>query len=107
MTALLHLEALHKMTPAPEELPKEEEYDFQAAIRIALVQTAFESLLQEFEFRPMRDAFMLDIVGNTVCADLLDYAQRDSILPVFALITIRIALRRTSPWSALTSRPTS
>jgi HD superfamily phosphohydrolase len=79
MTALLHLEALHKMTPTPQELPKEdEEYDFQAAIRIALVQTTFESLLQEFEFKPMRDAFMLDIVGNTVCADLLDYAQRDS-----------------------------
>ncbi|MGA8300125.1 MAG: hypothetical protein WB817_11620 [Terriglobales bacterium] len=78
MHALLHLEALHKMAPAPEELPKEEEYDFQAAIRIALTQTDFEPLLQEFEFTPMRDAFMLDIVGNTVCADLLDYAQRDS-----------------------------
>jgi len=78
MRALLHLEALHKMNPAPAELPTEEEYDFQAAIRIALAQTAFEPLVQEFEFRPMRDAFMLDIVGNTVCADLLDYAQRDS-----------------------------
>jgi hypothetical protein len=78
MEALLHLEALHKMTPSPEELPTEEEYDFRAAIRIALTQTAFEPLLQEFEFKPMRDAFMLDIVGNTVCADLLDYAQRDS-----------------------------
>ena len=66
------------MAPAPEELPKEEEYDFQAAIRIALTQTDFEPLLQEFEFTPMRDAFMLDIVGNTVCADSLDYAQRDS-----------------------------
>ncbi len=34
--------------------------------------------MNDFEFNPRRDAFMLDIVGNTVCADLLDYAQRDS-----------------------------
>jgi HD superfamily phosphohydrolase len=78
MTALLHLEALHKMVLTEQDLPQEGEYEFQVAIRAALSQTVFEPLLQEFEFQPSRDAFMLDIVGNTVCADLLDYAQRDS-----------------------------
>jgi len=78
MTALLHLEALHKSSPAESDLPEGEEYAFQAAIRAALNETSFEQLLRKFEFEPSRDAFMLDIVGNTVCADLLDYAQRDS-----------------------------
>jgi len=78
MTGLLHLEALHKAVLKACDLPQEEEYGFQTAIRIALSGTDFEHLLQEFEFQPNRDAFMLDIVGNTVCADLLDYAKRDS-----------------------------
>ncbi|MGA7856858.1 MAG: hypothetical protein WCA11_02965, partial [Terracidiphilus sp.] len=40
--------------------------------------TEFEGLKDKFQFNPRRDAFMLDVVGNTVCADLLDYARRDS-----------------------------
>lgn len=78
MTALLYLEALHKTVLEKADLPNGQEYAFQTAIRTALSETSFEQLLQEFEFQPGRDAFMLDIVGNTVCADLLDYAQRDS-----------------------------
>ncbi len=78
MTALLHLEALHKPTLTERDLPNEGEYEFQVAIRLALTGTAFEGLLREFEFKPNREAFMLDVVGNTVCADLLDYAKRDS-----------------------------
>jgi HD superfamily phosphohydrolase len=78
MTSLLYLEALHKSVPERTDLPDGQEYPFQAAIRTALSDTGFEHLLPEFEFQPSRDAFMLDIVGNTVCADLLDYAQRDS-----------------------------
>ncbi|HTA22087.1 MAG TPA: hypothetical protein VK763_01030 [Terriglobales bacterium] len=78
MIALLHLEALHKATPDDSDLPDKAEYPFQIAIREALQETEFESLLTDFEFQPNRDAFMLDIVGNTVCADLLDYAKRDS-----------------------------
>jgi hypothetical protein len=78
MTALLHLEALHKTVVQGCHLPRQGEYSFQAAIRTALAVTDFEPLLSDFEFEPRRDAFMLDIVGNTVCADLLDYAQRDS-----------------------------
>ena len=78
MTALLHLEALHKTELSPSDLPADAEYPFQAAVRIALTGTAYEGLLQTYEFRANREAFMLDIVGNTVCADLLDYAKRDS-----------------------------
>jgi HD superfamily phosphohydrolase len=78
MTALLHLELLHKASPKKSDFPDKSEYPFQAAIRQALQGTAFEGKLTEFEFQHKRDAFMLDIVGNTVCADLLDYAKRDS-----------------------------
>ena len=78
MRALLYLEVLHKAAPRREDVPQEEEYDFETAIRVALTQTPFEPLLQDYKFQPRRDAFMLDIVGNTVCADLLDYAERDS-----------------------------
>ena len=78
MTALLHLEALHTEELTKANSPEESEYPFQHAIRIALEGTKFEAFLQEFSFDPHRDAFMLDIVGNTVCADLLDYAARDS-----------------------------
>jgi HD superfamily phosphohydrolase len=78
MTALLHLEALHKAVVKERHLPRKEGYAFETAIRIALSGTSYESFLYAFEFEARRDAFMLDIVGNTVCADLLDYAQRDS-----------------------------
>ena len=79
MTALLHLEALHDANPKPSDIPNETEYPFQEAIRHALEDTKFERLMRTFDFQPRRDAFMLDIVGNTVCADLLDYAKRDSV----------------------------
>lgn len=79
MTALLHLQPLYKKKLMEQDLPKEAEYEFQTAIRTALYETAFAPLFRQFEFRPNRDAFMLDIVGNTVCADLLDYAKRDSL----------------------------
>src|SRR5262249_46700820 len=78
MTALLHLEALHSFDLKEDDLPQLAEYEFQSAIANGLQGTEFESLLDEFEFQPNREAFMLDIVGNTVCADLLDYAKRDS-----------------------------
>jgi len=78
MTALLHLEVLHAKELKKEIVPRAEGYEFQAIVRTALEGTEFESLNQELVFEPHRDAFMLDVVGNTVCADLLDYARRDS-----------------------------
>ncbi len=78
MTALLHLELLHAKELTDEIVPNDHGYMFQKAIQIALENSAFAPLLVDFRFDPHRDAFMLDIVGNTVCADLLDYAARDS-----------------------------
>ena len=38
-----------------------------------------EVALREWDyFEPHKDGFLLDIIGNTICADLLDYAKRDS-----------------------------
>lgn len=80
MTALLHLEALHTDAPTREQMPRADGhlYAFQDAIGVALAGDRFARLSEDFRFSPHRDAFMLDVVGNTVCADLLDYAQRDS-----------------------------
>jgi HD superfamily phosphohydrolase len=78
MTALLHLEALHSSKLKKKDLPSKAEYPFQIVVRTALEGTKYEPLIRQFKFEPRRDAFMLDIVGNTVCADLLDYAGRDS-----------------------------
>lgn len=77
MTALLHLEVLHSQKPDRDDVPTQKEYPFQSAIRQGL-QGKYASLLDRWAFRPHRDAYMLDVVGNTVCADLLDYARRDS-----------------------------
>ena len=78
MRALLYLEALHKARPDSESLPRESKYPFEEVIQLALEGTDLADLTEKFQFKPRRDAFMLDIVGNTVCADLLDYAGRDS-----------------------------
>ncbi len=78
MRALLHLEVLHEKEISEEIVPNEAEYPFQEVVRTALEGTPYAPLLQRLRFEPHLDAFMLDIVGNTVCADLLDYAGRDS-----------------------------
>ena len=78
MTALLHLEALHGTKLSHEQLPGTDPYGFQIAIRLGLQESGFADLTESWQFEPNRDAYMLDIVGNTVCADLLDYARRDS-----------------------------
>jgi len=78
MTALLHLELLHKNKPQRKHIPDQAGYPFQKLIEGILSGTASRALPLTFGFRPQRDAYMLDIVGNTVCADLLDYAKRDS-----------------------------
>jgi hypothetical protein len=77
MTGLLHLEALHTRELEARDFPHAT-HRFQTAIRTALTDTDFSQWLSDYEFNPHRDAYMLDIVGNTVCADLLDYARRDS-----------------------------
>jgi HD superfamily phosphohydrolase len=87
MTALLHLEALHNPhgrqadpgeQDAFEDSIREGTARFDTFIRAALEGSEFADCIADFRFEPRSDAFMLDIVGNTVCADLLDYARRDS-----------------------------
>jgi len=78
MTGLLNLQVLHEQNPKEKDFPRASEYPFQQLIRVTLEGTEFKHLIEEYKFEPRRDAFMLDIVGNTVCADLLDYAGRDS-----------------------------
>jgi HD superfamily phosphohydrolase len=34
--------------------------------------------VQPLDFHLHRDAYLIDMVGNTICADLLDYARRDA-----------------------------
>jgi len=107
MTALLHLELLHKVEPKPKHFPDKESYPFQQTIESILVSCG-HPLRTENRFEPERDAYMLDIIGNTVCADLLDYAHRDSHFANIKLAydTDRIAENFTLvSWNATTYHP--
>ena len=67
-TALLYLESLHEKGDIGPEPP-------------LLITRVLETLISDYpgpNFLLQRDAFALDMIGNTICADLLDYAQRDS-----------------------------
>jgi HD superfamily phosphohydrolase len=74
-TALLHMELLHTQRPKHEHLPLAS-YPFQKLLDGILAD--FPDLNNLYVFVPARDAYLLDMVGNTVCADLLDYARRDT-----------------------------
>src|SRR5438128_10133814 len=76
MRGLLHLDCIHKPGKViPEELGT---YAFEKLITATLDQ-AQKPLTDDDIFRPQHDAFLLDVIGNTICADLLDYAKRDSL----------------------------
>jgi HD superfamily phosphohydrolase len=66
---LLHLDLMHGSGSA-----------LQCADQLVITQVAkiFDSTVAEFPFVHHRDMFMVDLVGNTICADLLDYARRDA-----------------------------
>ncbi len=85
-SGLLHLEVAHKEKPKADLLSfydDEKRGTFSTSLR--LIEKVLGSLeepirIQDHErFYPKRDAFLLDIIGNTICADLLDYAKRDSV----------------------------
>ena len=78
MQGLLYLDSSHKKQPKAQDLPNQQDrpYSFEKLIR-AILKEAGDALSANDEFRPHRDAFLLDIIGNTICADLLDYAKRD------------------------------
>jgi HD superfamily phosphohydrolase len=78
MRALLHLEIAHNPKGAkPKHLPP----PTSAAERLleGMLRHAGAPLQARDHFIPLRDVFLLDIIGNTICADLLDYARRDAV----------------------------
>lgn len=88
MRALLWLDALHKdhlddLMPDGEGAPKkvlgaDGTYPFEQLIDRILLKTGEPVVAEDERFLLQRDAFLLDVIGNTICADLLDYAKRDS-----------------------------
>jgi hypothetical protein len=78
MRALLYLDVLHADKITDANCPGEEPYPFEQLISETLAYAGRGDLLAKYVFVKHRDAYMLDIIGNTVCADLLDYAQRDA-----------------------------
>ena len=78
MRALLYLDILHAKEVTEQNCPQLDKYDFELLIEEALQLAGKSDLQSTYAFEPSRDAYALDIVGNTVCADLLDYAQRDA-----------------------------
>lgn len=65
---LTHIEFAHgNDSPLPRP-------DLLAGKAAAMIDAA----IPPFEVKLARDMFMIDLVGNTVCADLLDYARRDA-----------------------------
>ena len=75
MRALLHLELLHASSPEPHHFPMGSgTYPYEQLLCHLLPDDG-----KGYDFNPPKDAFALDVVGNTICADLLDYARRDSV----------------------------
>jgi HD superfamily phosphohydrolase len=75
LRALLHLELLHSSNPESKHFPRPDgSYGYERLLDAILGDQA-----ADYRFLPAYDAFALDIVGNTICADLLDYAKRDSV----------------------------
>jgi HD superfamily phosphohydrolase len=48
------------------------------ALLITQVAPIISADVLAFDLELYRDIFMIDLVGNTICADLLDYARRDA-----------------------------
>ena len=66
-----------KNTPK-RSIRRDGEYPFERLIEAVLRAAKTELPGDEERFHLQRDAFLLDVIGNTICADLLDYARRDS-----------------------------
>lgn len=79
MIALLYLEVAHKDTwKTTEKLIPKRPYPFERLLE-AILRVNDHVIAPEDDFIPQRDCYLLDVIGNTICADLLDYAKRDSV----------------------------
>src|ERR1700674_165389 len=78
MRALFYIDIAHKDedTARKKHIPASE-YPVDGLLKQILSKLG-RPLTREQEFDPRRDVFLLDVIGNTVCADLLDYARRDA-----------------------------
>ena len=78
MRALAHLDVAHKeVASVKSQHVPETEYPVDRLLS-RLLSEANQVLSVEESFLPQRDVFLLDVIGNTICADLLDYARRDA-----------------------------
>ncbi|MCX6832013.1 MAG: HD domain-containing protein, partial [candidate division Zixibacteria bacterium] len=82
MVSLFYLDDVHKEKNGSESQQEQERARQQAMgelfITVVLSECGITPLDHQPEFSLNLDAFTLDIIGNTICADLLDYAKRDS-----------------------------
>lgn len=82
MRGLLHLDLAHRSgsrcSPEHRHFP-DKEYPVDTLLS-SILREAGSLLTVDELFDPQRDVFLLDVIGNTICADLLDYARRDSVM---------------------------
>ncbi len=80
MIALLHLDDLHSNKI---EDPDSKQIRIDASKKLLVSRIIDNCKIDRNLSKPFDvflDAFTLDIIGNTICADLLDYSKRDSFL---------------------------
>lgn len=79
MRALLYLELLHKHEPKSKHVPdRDGNYPVEKLLSGILNEACGDKYKAQATFVPVQHAYLLDVIGNTICADLLDYARRDS-----------------------------
>ncbi|MEW6410930.1 MAG: HD domain-containing protein [Candidatus Zixiibacteriota bacterium] len=84
MVALFYLDDVHKERNGDDKGAEQERNDARQKaigelfISVVLSQCEITAGPDQPAFNLDLDAFSLDIIGNTICADLLDYAKRDS-----------------------------
>jgi HD superfamily phosphohydrolase len=78
--ALFYLDIAHRdledLEAGKGRIPRSN-YPVESLLRELLEKAKIPSG-DEHRFFPQRDVFLLDVLGNTICADLLDYARRDA-----------------------------
>ena len=70
MVLLAHIEFVHKH--GEHDIPS------PPSLIIGDVAARISTAAPSIDFSLHRDIYLIDMVGNTICADLLDYARRDS-----------------------------
>jgi HD superfamily phosphohydrolase len=69
MVLLAHIEFLHDRGQSMPAVP---------VLLVRDIAQRISKTVPAVEFHLHRDAYLVDMVGNTICADLLDYARRDA-----------------------------